>query len=140
VVSRNFALQMHRYADGKIPAIPLRAFDIPASEDALGNLHRPRSCSLSTKGNTMSDNKKPAAKVTFFPVSAAIWANETDNGVFYSVTFERSYKDEAGKWHSSSSFNSNDLLRLAKVADLVDTKINELRANSRNAQPEDPAA
>jgi hypothetical protein len=88
----------------------------------------------------MSDSKKPAAKVTLYPVSAAIWRNHNEKGTFYSVTFERSYKDEAGKWHSSSSFNSNDLLRLAKVADLVDTKINELRANSRNAQPEDPAA
>ena len=34
----------------KIPAIPLRAFDIPAFHDALGCLHRLRPCSPSTKG------------------------------------------------------------------------------------------
>jgi hypothetical protein len=140
VVSRNFALHAHRYANGKIPAIPLRAFDIPASEDALGNLHRPRSCSLSTKGNTMSDNKKPAAKITLYPVSAAIWRNENNGQAYYSCTFERSYKDERGKWHASASFNSNDLLLLAKVADQAHSKIHELRANDRQAQPDDQAA
>ena len=88
----------------------------------------------------MSDNKKPAAKVTFFPISAAIWRNENNGQAYYSVTFERSYKDDAGKWHTSSSFNSNDLLKLAKVADQADTKINELRANDRQAQPEEQDA
>ena len=71
----------------------------------------------------MSDNKKPAAKVTLFPVSAAIWRNENQKGVFYSVTFERSYKDDAGKWQTSSTFNASDLLLLAKAADLAHTEI-----------------
>ena len=88
----------------------------------------------------MSDNKKPAAKITLYPVSAAIWANQTEKGVFYSVTFERSYKDDAGKFHASSSFNTSDLLLLAKVADQAHSKIVELRASDRNAQPEDQAA
>ena len=88
----------------------------------------------------MSDTKKPAAKITLYPVSAAIWANETEKGVFYSVTFERSYKDDAGKWHTSTSFNGNDLLLLAKVADQAHSKIHEIRANNRQAQPEDQAA
>lgn len=88
----------------------------------------------------MSDNKKPAAKITLYPISAAIWRNENSGQAYYSVTFERSYKDDAGKWHTSGSFNSNDLLLLAKVADQAHTKINELRANDRQAQPEDQAA
>ena len=89
----------------------------------------------------MSDSKKPAAKINLFPVSAAIWRNENKKGVFYSVTLERSFKDEAGKWQTSSTFNSGDLLVLAKVADLADTKIRELRAGDRNSeQTEDEAA
>jgi hypothetical protein len=134
VGSRNFALC--RFADDKIPAIPLRklrAFDMPASEDALGFLHRLQSCSPNTKGNNMSDNKKPAAKVTLHPVSAAIWRNQNPKGSFYSVTFERSYKDEAGNWKASDSFNGNDLLLLAKVADLAHSEIHKLRANDRQA-------
>jgi len=88
----------------------------------------------------MSDNKKPAAKINLLPVSAAVWANETPKGTFYSVTFERSYKDDDGKWHRSSSFNASDLLLLAKVADQAHSKIYELRAGDRNAQPDDEAA
>jgi hypothetical protein len=88
----------------------------------------------------MSDNKRPAEKVSIFPVSGAIWKNENNGKTFYSVTFERSYKDDGGKFHTSSSFNTNDLLALAKVADQCHSRILELRANDRNAQPEDQAA
>ena len=88
----------------------------------------------------MSDSKKPAAKITLYPVSAAIWANETEKGVFYSVTFERSYKDDDGTWQSSSSFSLSELLLLSKVADQAHSKVYELRAKDRNAQPEDQAA
>jgi len=86
----------------------------------------------------MSDTKKPAAKLSLYPVSAAIWRNQNTKGVFYSVTFERSYKDEAGKYQTSSTFNASDLLTLSKLADLCDTKIRELRAADR--QPEEEAA
>jgi hypothetical protein len=86
----------------------------------------------------MSDTKKPAAKLSLYPVSAAIWRNQTSKGAFYSVTFERSYKDEAGKYQTSSTFNAGDLLTLSKLADLCDTKIRELRAADR--QPDEEAA
>ena len=80
----------------------------------------------------MSDNKKPAAKVRFFPISAAVWRNENEKGIFYSVTFERSYKDDSGKWQSSSTFNPSDLLLLAKVADVAHSQVCKLQANDRS--------
>ena len=85
----------------------------------------------------MSDTKKPAAKVSLHPVSAAIWRNSNPKGVFYSVTFERSFKDDAGKWQSSSTFNTSDLLLLAKVADLAHSEIYKLRASDRNTEQSD---
>ena len=89
----------------------------------------------------MSEHKKPAAKVTLHPVSAAIWRNQNQSGVFYSVTFSRNYRDEAGNWKSSDSFSANELLLLAKVADLAHSEIHKLRANDRQAQQsEDEAA
>lgn len=89
----------------------------------------------------MSDSKKPVAKVSLHPVSAAIWRNQNQKGeVFFSTTFERSYKDDVGNWKSSDSFSAGDLLLLAKVADLAHTEIFKLRANERNAQTEDQAA
>lgn len=88
----------------------------------------------------MSDTKKPAAKVTLYPVTAAIWRNQNPSGVFYSVTFERSFKDDAGKWQSASTFNANDLLLLAKVADQAHSEIFKLRAKDRQADQADEDA
>ena len=69
------------------------------------------------------------------PISAAIWRNENAKGeAFYNVTFERSYKDDAGNWQSTASFSLNDLLLLAKVADRAHSEIYKLRASDR--QPE----
>jgi hypothetical protein len=84
----------------------------------------------------MSDSKKPTARIALHQVSAAIWKNEGNIGeAFYNVTFEHRYRDDSGKWHSSTSFSSNDLLVLAKVADLAHSKIFRLRANDRQVEP-----
>ena len=88
----------------------------------------------------MSDTKKPAARVTLHPVSAAIWRNQNPKGTFYSVTFERSYKDDAGKWQTASTFNANDLLLLAKVADLAHSEIHRLRGKERQSDQSDDEA
>jgi len=89
----------------------------------------------------MANSNKPAARVQLYPVTGSIWRNQTPKGTFYSVSFERSYKDDAGKFQTSSTFNAGDLLVLSKVSDLCDTKIRELRAADRQAeQPEEDAA
>jgi hypothetical protein len=83
----------------------------------------------------MSD-KKPVSKITIYPINAAIWRNTGEKGAFYSVSFERSYKKD-GKYQSSDSYSGNDLLVLAKVADQAHTEIERLRANDREAQPQE---
>jgi hypothetical protein len=82
----------------------------------------------------MSNNKKPVSKVTLYPISAAIWRNESVKGgePLYNVTFERSYKDNEGNWKTSDTFNAGDLLLLAKVADRAHSEIYKLRANVRH--------
>jgi hypothetical protein len=72
----------------------------------------------------MSENNKPAAKVSVYPVHATIWRN----GNFYSVTFERSYKDKDGSWKRTNSFSGHELLWLAKCADMAHTETLRLRA------------
>ena len=48
--------------------------------------------------------KQPASKIdTFWPLTAAIWRNESQDGkAWYSVSFERSYKDKDGNRQSST--------------------------------------
>src|SRR5438105_5177378 len=85
--------------------------------------------------NTMSDTKEPVSKVQLYPVSAAISRNDNGKGeAFYNVTFERSYKDDAGKWQSTASFSLNDLLLLAKVADRAHSEVYNLRASDRQTE------
>jgi hypothetical protein len=123
----------------KIPAILLRTLDLAASSTRCGLFIGCDHAAEKRKGEViMSDNKKPAAKIRHYPVTAAIWRNENKNGIFYGFTIERSYKDEKGNFKTTSTFNASDALLLAKVADLVDTKIRELSAIERQTvQPDE---
>lgn len=71
---------------------------------------------------------RPVRVIRLGRIRAAIWVNQTDNGSVYNTTFERLYKPEGEEqWKSSESFGTNDLLMLAKVADLAHTWIHQHR-------------
>ena len=68
--------------------------------------------------------QQPIHEIRLGSVKAAIWENTTDNGTRYSVTVSRLYKDGT-EWKRSDSFGRDDLLLLAKVADLAHSWIFE---------------
>ena len=74
---------------------------------------------------------KPVRHVRRANVQAAIWRNANGTGVYYSVTFERRYRDDANTWHATQSFGRDDVLVLAKVADLAHDAIHELQEAER---------
>jgi len=85
-----------------------------------------------TMTNTKTETKKaPVSKVRIGLISASIWENPTEKGTFYNVTFERRYRDGAGKWQSTHSYGLDDLLTLAKVADQAHSKIVEAFAGDK---------
>lgn len=88
----------------------------------------------------MSEQNKPAARIQLFPVSAIVWKNVGPKGTNYSVTFERTYKDQSGKFQTSTSFSGSELLLLSKAADLAHTEVLKLRANDRSADQSDDEA
>ena len=69
------------------------------------------------QAKTEHQPERPVHEVRIGRIKAAIWANEGDNGTWFNVTVSRSYKD-GDEWKSSSSFGRDELLTLAKVADL----------------------
>ena len=75
---------------------------------------------------------KPVFDFKIWPVKGAVWRNENDNGVFYNVTVERSYKD-GDEYKSTGSFQRDDLLPLAKVADVCHTWIIRQEEKDRQA-------
>ena len=64
----------------------------------------------------MQTKTKPIHEVRLGHIKAAVWKNETENGVRYNATFSRIYKD-GESWKSTDSFGRDDLLTLGKVAD-----------------------
>lgn len=71
------------------------------------------------------DRNQPIHSIRMRNVRAAIWANRSEKGTFYSVTITRSYRSDDGAWHSTESFGRDDLLLVAKVADLAHTWVTE---------------
>lgn len=66
---------------------------------------------------------KPVAEVKIGKLVASIWANETEKGTRYNVTFTRLYITEQREWKRTDSFGRDDLLLLAKIANEVHSKI-----------------
>lgn len=82
--------------------------------------------------------RQPVAKIdTYFPIVAAVWRNQNDEGrAWYSATIERRYKDRDGAWQSTGSFAAEDLLLLQKVAGLAHSEIYKLQNADRDAARE----
>jgi hypothetical protein len=59
---------------------------------------------MPTKSSTSAQsNSAPVQTFRYSNIKAPIWANETDDKTFYSVTFTRSYQDDKKTWHVSST-------------------------------------
>lgn len=70
----------------------------------------------------MSDKAKPVHEIRLGNIKAAIWKNQNGNGTQFNATFRRLYKKD-DEWKSTDSFGRDDMLPLAKVADLTHTWI-----------------
>jgi hypothetical protein len=70
----------------------------------------------------MRDKQKPTHEVRFGAIKAAVWQNQTNNGIRFNTTFTKIYKD-GNQWKNTESFGRDDLLLLAKVADEAHTWI-----------------
>lgn len=82
----------------------------------------------------MPTTNKPVQHIRRSSVQAAIWKNAgKDDGAFYTVTIERRYRDKSGEWKTTHAFGRDELLIVAKVADLANSAIHELQAADRTA-------
>jgi hypothetical protein len=81
----------------------------------------------------MSTNK-PVHEVKLGRIRATIWSNPGEKGPMYSVQLTRLYKDEkADQWADSASFGRDDLLAVAKAADLAHSWIFDQLARDKTA-------
>ena len=68
-------------------------------------------------------------------IKAAVWENQAEQK-FYTVTFARTYMDEAKNYHDTDSFGRDDLPLVTKLADQAHTFIFERLAELKNKQSE----
>jgi hypothetical protein len=64
----------------------------------------------------MKTKSPPVHEVRIGSIKAAIWKNESVNGIFHTVTFSRLSRDGSA-WKFADGYGREDLLLLAKVAD-----------------------
>ena len=83
---------------------------------------------------------QPVEEVRIASIKAAIWRNEGESGPRFNVTFQRLYRTDDGKWHSTSSFGRDDLLVLMKVADATHTRLMQLINEQRGQQRQEQTA
>ncbi|MCI0457458.1 MAG: hypothetical protein L0Z62_10855 [Gemmataceae bacterium] len=77
---------------------------------------------------------RPAHEVRLGRIKATIWSNTSETGTWYNVTLSRTYR-EGDEWKSSASFGRDDLLVVAKVADLAHSWIcQQLQGQAGNAK------
>ena len=82
---------------------------------------------------------KPATEIRLGRIKASVWPNARDDGkgTWYSVQLVRLYRD-GEEWRTSQTFGRDDLLLVAKVADLAHSRVCELEA--RGAETKAPEA
>jgi hypothetical protein len=94
-----------------------------------------------TNGNT-----KPIKKYQAGSVNLAVWKNayvaakDGHEGVTYSVTLERRYKDQTGTWQSTSTFHVNDIpkasLLLQKAYEFISIEAQDGSVNGNGGDRE----
>ena len=82
---------------------------------------------------------QPVAEVRLGRITATIWRNRTGDadGRFYSTQLTRLYRRDE-QWERAHTFGRDDLLTVAKVADLANTRIHDLQAEARATGAADP--
>ena len=90
-----------------------------------------------TPATPENGKQRPAHEIRLGRIKATIWANQGDNRPWYNVTLSRNYKD-GDEWKSSSSFGRDELLTVAKAADMANTWIhNQSQAATSNGEGAD---
>lgn len=84
------------------------------------------------------ENNAPVHRIRLSSISASIFKNENADGrAYYNAQFDRSYKD-GDDWKHTKSFGRDDLLNLAKVADLTHSWIHQQQQSASSNAADTP--
>ncbi len=87
----------------------------------------------SPKAQASSESKRPLKTIREDDCSASIWprtvTKDGSDRTFYSVTFERRYKDKDGQFHYTKSFDAGSLSQLATIIQKTNDELQALHAS-----------
>ena len=86
-----------------------------------------------TQTRSNDTKQKPVHELRLGRIKAAIWANDTDNGLRHNATITRLYKD-GDEWKTSTSFGREELPLVAKIADMAHTWIYQQAQDNGDSQ------
>ncbi len=82
------------------------------------------------------EKNKPADVIRDGNLKATIWANQGENGLYFTSQLAKTFTDRQGAVRDTSSFNSGELLRVAELSRRAYNRSGELReAYKRNFNP-----
>jgi len=114
------------------PVCPFLAHRFSQGWQMIAGQETERKSIMTLKKSTTTTAEKanpPIAKIRVGLITASIWERPSESGTFYSVSFERRYRDSDGNWQTTHSYDTGDLLALAKAADLAHSKIVEAQTD-----------
>lgn len=83
--------------------------------------------------------QRPVETIRDGAIKAAIWRNESENGVFHGVTFSRTFKSGDGDLKDTGSYSGAQLLRLARLAEKAYDRAAKLTKEARAADSAEDA-
>lgn len=80
---------------------------------------------------------KPIKKYKYGKIDGSVWANDYQGKISYSMSFQKSYKDQSGQWKQSTSFNSTDLRDLyVLIGSILHGQVKEFKNDTKPQEPE----
>lgn len=83
---------------------------------------------------------QPAHKIRISNVSAIVWRNSGDNGPWYSVQIQRSYKNADDEWRQTENLGVDDILTAGRLLDQAHSWIVSQMEADRKARKQAEAA
>ena len=77
------------------------------------------------------ENEKPIKRFRRGGVEAAIWKQQTEDRLSFTVQLNKRFRDKAGEYRNTTVFLGADMLKVERVAELADNWIHDQLETAR---------
>lgn len=82
----------------------------------------------------MAEHNPPVERIRTAGLEATVWENAADDGVYFTVTMQRSYRDaQSDEWKSTHVLRQKDVLTASELLRMAHERIVGRIASERNS-------